>query len=402
VPSAIDPTQPPEGSPTTQGVRDNFATAQQEITDLQDATTGGPFLSLAGGLMTGSLMLNNDPGAAREAASKQYVDRVLASGPPGPPGPMGPPGPIGGPGPQGAQGASGQPGPQGPAGPNGATGDVGPQGVPGATGPKGDKGITGDSGVQGPPGPWGPQGPAGPVGPIGATGAQGPNWQAGTGLALNTATTPSTIAFANSTDGEVLANVSGAPAPAVPTTLTALLDKVLGNTPGALVYRGASNWAALPAGAAGSHLVARGAGIEPAWVTPASITASLAAPAGTTSTTGVMVGFNAQLTPTATGRLIINVNGIGTIQAGNVPATVSLCIGTGTPPANGAPLPGGATVLTAQKVDPATAGAQFTISALATALTIGTQYWLGLMQTATASNVSFTLTNITLIAAEMG
>jgi hypothetical protein len=132
------------------------------------------------------------------------------------------------------------------------------------------------------------------------------------------------------------------------------------------------------------------------------VTASLAAPAGTTSTTGVMVGFNAQLTPTATGRLMLNASGIGAIQAGNVPATVSLCIGTGTPPANGAALPSGGTVLVAQKVDPATGGAQFTVSALATGLTIGTQYWLGLMQTATASNVSFTLTNITIIAAELG
>jgi hypothetical protein len=402
VPSAIDPTQPPEGSPTTQGVRDNFAVAASEITDLQDATTGGPFLPLAGGLMTGSLMLNNDPGAAREAASKQYVDMTLASAPPGAqgvPGPMGPAGPAGGAGPPGPQGNSGLPGPQGPPGATGATGAPGPAGTTGASGPQGIQGPPGDNG---PPGPWGPQGPAGPPGPTGATGAQGPQWQVGTGLALNTGTTPSTIAFANSTDGEVLANVSGAPAPAVPTTLTALLDKVFGNTPGSLVYRGASNWAALAPGAAGSHLVARGPGVEPAWVTPASVTASLAAPAGTTSTTGVMVGFNAQLTPTATGRLMLNAAGIGAIQAGNVPATVSLCIGTGTPPANGAALPSGGTVLVAQKVDPATGGAQFTVSALATGLTIGTQYWVGLMQTATASNVSFTLTNVSIIAAELG
>jgi hypothetical protein len=372
VPSQIDPTQPPEGQPTTQAVRDNFATAASEITALQDATTGGPFLALSGGQMVGSLMLNNDPGAAREAASKQYVDMMVA---PGPAGATGPPGAAGAQGPQGPAGAQGMPG---------QPGAQGPQGLPGLTGPQGA------TGAQGPQGQIGPQG------------QQGPNWQVGTGLALNTGTTPSTIAFGNAASGNLLANLIGSAAPAIPVSLTALLDSVVGNTRGAILYRGSAGWAALAPGAAGTHLVGRGSGADPAWVTPASVTASIAAPAGTTSTAGVMVGFNAQITPTCTGRLIVNTFGIGAIQAGSVPATVSLCVGTGTPPANGAALPAGATVLSSQKVDPSTAGNQFTISALPAPLTVGTQYWLGLMQQATASNVSFTLTNITLIAVEIG
>jgi hypothetical protein len=372
VPSQIDPTQPPEGQPTTQAVRDNFATAASEITALQDATTGGPFLSTTGGQMTGSLMLNNDPGAAREAASKQYVDMMVAPGPAGATGPAGP---------AGAQG------PQGPAG---------AQGMPGTPGAQGPQGLTGPSGPQGPTGATGPQGQMGPQG------QQGPNWQVGTGLALNTGTTPSTIAFATAPSSNLLANLTGSAAPAVPVSLTALLDTVVGNTRGAILFRGAAGWAALAPGGAGTHLVGRGAGNDPAWVTPASVTASLAAPAGTTSTSGVMVGMNAQITPTSSGRLLLEGIGIGAIQAGGVPATVSLCIGTGTPPANGAALPAGATVLTSQRVDPATVGAQFTVSALATGQTIGTQYWVGLMQTATASNVSFTLTNVTIIAVEIG
>jgi hypothetical protein len=372
VPSQIDPTQPPEGQPTTQGVRDNFATAASEISALQDATTGGPFLATTGGQMVGSLMLNNDPGAAREAASKQYVDRMVA------------------PGPTGATGPAGAPGAQGPQGSPGA------QGIPGSPGPQGVQGLPGPIGATGATGATGPQGQIGPQG------QQGPNWQVGTGLALNTGTTPSTVAFATAPTGNLLANLTGSAAPAIPVSLTALLDSVVGNTRGAMLYRGSAGWAALPPGPVASHLVARGAGADPVWATPASATAFLAAPAGTVSTTGVMVGFNMQVTPATSGRLVINVEGVGAIQAGNTPATVSLCIGTGPPPANGAALPSGATVLTNQKVDPATVGAQFTVSALATGQTLGTQYWVGLMQTATASNVSFTLTNITLIVVEIG
>jgi hypothetical protein len=372
VPSQIDPTQPPEGQPTTQAVRDNFATAASEITALQDATTGGPFLPTDGGLMTGSLMLNNDPGAAREAATKQYVDRMVAPGP------------------------AGQPGAAGPAGAQGPQGPAGAQGVPGTPGAQGPQGLTGPSGPQGATGATGPQGQMGPMG------QQGPNWQVGTGLALNAGTTPSTLAFASAPNGNLLANVTGSAAPAIPVSLTALLDTIVGNTRGAILYRGSAGWAALAPGAAGTHLVARGAGADPLWATPASATSFLAAPAGTTSTTGVMVGFNTQVTPQTTGKLHLTAEGIGTIASGNAPATVSLCVGTGTPPANGAALPAGATVLTSQKVDPAAVGAQFTCTALALGLTIGTQYWVGLMQQATASNVSFTLSNVTLIAVEIG
>ena len=63
-------------------------------------------------------------------------------------------------------------------GATGATGPVGPTGATGATGPTGVTGATG---------------PTGGTGPVGATGPQGPNWQAGTGLTLDTATDPDTI-----------------------------------------------------------------------------------------------------------------------------------------------------------------------------------------------------------------
>jgi phage gp45-like len=112
-----------------------------------------------------------------------------ATGPVGPIGATGQTGPTGQKGDTGAAGAAGGTGPQGPAGPTGATGATGPAGanstVPGPAGPTGGTG---------------PQGPAGPTGATGGTGPQGPagagSYQAGSGIAINTGTTPPTISTA--------------------------------------------------------------------------------------------------------------------------------------------------------------------------------------------------------------
>lgn len=72
--SQIDPTVPVYGTPTTQSVRDNFATAKTEITALQNATTGAPFLPESGGRMTGPMYLYNDPTDAMMPVTKGYAD----------------------------------------------------------------------------------------------------------------------------------------------------------------------------------------------------------------------------------------------------------------------------------------------------------------------------------------
>lgn len=59
--SQIDVTVPVAGNPTTASVRANFATAQGEISALQNNTTGAPFLPLNGGAMLGPMTLYNDP-----------------------------------------------------------------------------------------------------------------------------------------------------------------------------------------------------------------------------------------------------------------------------------------------------------------------------------------------------
>lgn len=76
--SAINPQHPIYATPTTQSVRDNFATAAAEITALQansaTRTEMAQRLPLAGGTLTGILTLAGAPAAPLDAATKGYVD----------------------------------------------------------------------------------------------------------------------------------------------------------------------------------------------------------------------------------------------------------------------------------------------------------------------------------------
>lgn len=78
--SQIDPTLPVFGNPTTQSVRQNFATANTEITGLMQVTQGAPFMPLAGGRFTGPVYLWNDPTDSMMPATKGYVDAGGAGG----------------------------------------------------------------------------------------------------------------------------------------------------------------------------------------------------------------------------------------------------------------------------------------------------------------------------------
>ena len=78
--SQIDTTKPIFGTPTTQSVRDNFTTAANEISVLQEQVSGSPFLPIAGGRMTGAMYLFNDPTDAMMPATKGYVDAQTGTG----------------------------------------------------------------------------------------------------------------------------------------------------------------------------------------------------------------------------------------------------------------------------------------------------------------------------------
>ena len=81
--SAINPANPAHGNPTTESVRDNFAIAAQEISNLQTQVAGlmlnMPYLPLSGATMTGPLTLVGEPTADEQAATKRYVDLLQAT-----------------------------------------------------------------------------------------------------------------------------------------------------------------------------------------------------------------------------------------------------------------------------------------------------------------------------------
>jgi hypothetical protein len=117
---------------------------------------------------------------------------------------------------------------------------------------------------------------------------------AGTGLTTGAGpiTAAGTISFAQTTNLTLLANISGATAAPVPNTLSLIFDTVLSSTQGAVLYRGASTWAALTPGTSGQFLQTGGTGANPSWAN-ASGSAPIGAsqiPANLTAGTALAVG----------------------------------------------------------------------------------------------------------------
>lgn len=190
MPSAIDPTVPPERFARTSEVRGNFAAARDEILDLQSlvsqvrtiaelaaaaaadaeraanaavlaanaaaasasdaAIAAGRAVQRTGDSMNGPLDLWRDPVNENEAATKRYADAHGGGG--GGEGTEGPPGPPGDQGEKGDPGDKGDPGERGELGPPGPPGLQGEKGDPGEDGDKGDTGERGELGPPGPPG----------------------------------------------------------------------------------------------------------------------------------------------------------------------------------------------------------------------------------------------------------
>jgi microcystin-dependent protein len=79
----------------------------------------------------------------------------------------------------------------------------------------------------------------------------------------------SLLRLASIADQRLLANISGGSGTPAATTLTALLDNILGSAQGSVIYRGASNWGVLTPGTAGQFLQTQGAGADVQWGAPA-------------------------------------------------------------------------------------------------------------------------------------
>ena len=143
-------------------------------------------------------------------------------------------------------------------------------------------------------------------------------------------------------------------------------------------------------------------GADPTPGQPALTISSVAAPTGTTSTTAVMMGLAATITPVVTGRVIFVV--VGNVWNNTLNDTVQyvLSYGTGTAPANGAALTGTTTGAKQQVTGVASGAYQlgFALVGLATGLTLATAYWFDVQLNVTVGGTG-QINNVTSIALEV-
>jgi hypothetical protein len=93
---------------------------------------------------------------------------------------------------------------------------------------------------------------------------------ANNGLSGGTITSTGTIGISSIAGPGFLANASNSFAVPIATTLTSMLDAVIGAVQGNLIYRSGFIWTALSPGTAGQVLTTGGASANPSWTTPAS------------------------------------------------------------------------------------------------------------------------------------
>ena len=124
-------------------------------------------------------------------------------------------------------------------------------------------------------------------------------------------------------------------------------------------------------------------------------------PVSTTSATGVHAGLGVVVTPTVTGKVLVNISGTMVNAIANKFPAVALRWGTGTPPANGA-APAGTALgslqfLTGNTVNNAT---PFSLSGVVLNAAIGVPIWFDVIQSTTAGGTT-SLNSVAATAVEL-
>lgn len=158
--------------------------------------------------------------------------------------------------------------------------------------------------------------------------------------------------LASMSAGTLKANITGGGAVPTDSTLTAIIDALLGNTQGDLLYRGASAWAALAPGSSGQALVSGGPAANPSWSTVATNPMTIA---------GQMIYGGASGAPTA----------VSAGSSGQVPISAGTTVAFGTLPGNSTALK--AASFTTFTSTGSTTGYLFTIST-STTCAVGDTY----------------------------
>jgi len=153
------------------------------------------------------------------------------------------------------------------------------------------------------------------------------------GQALITGGSAANPAWGNSSlgsiaSGDLLANITGSPAAPIANTLTALIDFVMGNAQGDILYRNATGWVVLTPGTAGYFLATGGVGANPSWAAGNVGTVTSVA-SGTGLTGGPITGSGTlSFAPIATLNLLANITGGSAVPIPNtLTAIIDAAIG---------------------------------------------------------------------------
>jgi hypothetical protein len=125
-------------------------------------------------------------------------------------------------------------------------------------------------------------------------------------------------------------------------------------------------------------------------------------PTGTSNTSGLMMGLAQLITPQVTGRVLVTICGSIANNTNADGAAVEIRMGTGSAPANAGALTGTIYGSQATFTNMPTANAKwgFSLTALVTGLTVGTQYWIDVDLKAITGGTA-TISSVTVSANEL-
>jgi hypothetical protein len=133
---------------------------------------------------------------------------------------------------------------------------------------------------------------------------------------------------------------------------------------------------------------------------PAAVSSGVSNPAGTGSTSLVMMGLGTTwaFTPNRSGKVLVIISG-DAANSSNGGFSYQIRYGTGAAPGNNVALAGSAGSATAPNIPPAGFAVPFSTQFVATGLTLGTPYWFDLALAVVGSGTA-SLTNLTVSALE--
>jgi hypothetical protein len=211
-------------------------------------------------------------------------------------------------------------------------------------------------------------------------------------------------------NGTIWGNISGGMGLASFYGISPVLDSLLGTTQGSVVYRNATGWVSLPPGVLGQLLSTGGGGANPSWITAngtgtvtsvtcgtgltggtfstigtcalaltnATLQANPSSPAGTTSSTGAMMGMGStcKITLVYGTRVRFEIQGYVSNNTSGDTTTAKLYFGTGLAPVNSVAFTGTQIGNSAQGTSGVSNSATpINMSGLVTGLSVGTAYW---------------------------